>query len=200
MVTAIAHGIESIIPVATLDECKALGKEGYITAAERDGKKAFGFDLGNSPFSYMDENLKGKSIAVTTTNGTQAIVQSQAAVQIIPGSFLNISALAGYLKSTERPVVAVCAGWKGQVNAEDTLFAGALFNKISSRFNMDGDGALLASTLFEQARNDMYNFLTQSSHFKRLVSLGIDEDIRFCLTSDLYQVVPKMRQDRLVAS
>jgi len=198
MVTALSHGVEAIIPVATLEECKALGAKGYVTAAERDGKKAPGFDLGNSPFSYMDKNLKGKTIAVTTTNGTQAIVASQDAFKILVGSFLNISALARHLKDAEKPVVAVCAGWKGQVNAEDTLFAGALFDLLHPRFTPEGDGVLLATALFQQAQNDSYQFLTQASHYERLANLGIDEDIHFCLKRDEYQTVAGMRQGRLV--
>src|SRR5690606_28130478 len=79
MTTAIAHGVKSLIPVATLEECKTLQQNGYIAAAERDGKMADGFDLGNSPFSYMEKPLAGKTIAVTTTNGTQAIVKSREA-------------------------------------------------------------------------------------------------------------------------
>ncbi len=198
MVTALSHGVDAIIPVATLEECKALGTKGYVTAAERDGKKAPGFDLGNSPFSYIDKNLKGKTIAVTTTNGTQAIVASRDAFQILVGSFLNISALARHLKDTEKPVVAVCAGWKGQVNAEDTLFAGALFELLNPRFISDGDGALLASSVYSQAKSDVYQYLTKASHYKRLASLGIDEDIHFCLKRDEYQTVAAMRQGRLV--
>lgn len=197
MVTALAHGVEAIIPVATLEECKALGEKGYLTAAERDGKKAAGFDLGNSPFSYMDNNLKGKTIAVTTTNGTQAIVQSSDAFQIVVGAFLNITALAHYLKAGEKPVVAVCAGWKGQVNAEDTIFAGALMQALSSRFTPEGDGALLAEAVVKQAGSDHFAYLTKASHFKRLANLGIEKDIHFCLEPDRYQVVPVMRQGRL---
>src|SRR5688572_17091722 len=73
MVTAFAHGIEKIIPVSTLDDCLNLKKTGYLTAAERDGRKAEGFDLGNSPFSYMEAGIKGKTLVMTTTNGTHAI-------------------------------------------------------------------------------------------------------------------------------
>ena len=70
--TALACGIEALIPVATLEECQQLGTCGHLTAAERDGHKADGFDLGNSPFSYQNPELKGRTVAVTTTNGTQA--------------------------------------------------------------------------------------------------------------------------------
>src|SRR5690242_17663472 len=76
MTTAFAHGISAITPFADLHECLAMKSEHYFTAGERDGKKVDGFDLGNSPFEYMDEKLRGKKIAFTTTNGTQAIARS----------------------------------------------------------------------------------------------------------------------------
>ncbi len=77
-------------------------------------KKIEGFDLGNSPFEYMAEELKGKSIAFTTTNGTQAIIRSLGAREIIIGSFLNLSAVVNYLREGSNNVLVVCAGWKGK--------------------------------------------------------------------------------------
>src|SRR6188768_1930193 len=87
MTTAFANGITEIAPFADLDACLAMKSKGYFTAGERDGKKVDGFDLGNSPFEYMDENLRGKKIAFTTTNGTEAIARSHGAREIIIGSF-----------------------------------------------------------------------------------------------------------------
>src|SRR5688500_402156 len=86
MTTAFAHGIESIAPFAMLEECLAMKAKGYYTAGERDGKKVEGFDLGNSPFEYQQAYLKGHKIAYTTTNGTQAIVKSLGAKEVIIGS------------------------------------------------------------------------------------------------------------------
>ena len=97
MTTAFAHGIDSITPFAKLEDCIAMKAKGYFTAGERDGKKVNGFDLGNSPFEYMDEKLKGKKIAFTTTNGTQAIVKAIEAKEILIGSFLNLSAITSHL-------------------------------------------------------------------------------------------------------
>src|SRR6187549_669332 len=105
MTTAFAHGIESITPFAKLEDCLTMKSKGYFTAGERDGKKVDGFDLGNSPFEYMDENLKGKKIAFTTTNGTQAIAKSAGAKEIIIGSFLNLSAVTNYLLHGENNVL-----------------------------------------------------------------------------------------------
>jgi 2-phosphosulfolactate phosphatase len=113
MTTAFAHGVEKIIPVATLEECRALQVQGLLAAAERDAKKAEGFDLDNSPFSYMDEKLKGQTIAMTTTNGTLAITKSSKAIKVIIGSFLNKTAVINFLLSQPHHVLILCAGWKG---------------------------------------------------------------------------------------
>lgn len=199
MTTAIAHGVKSIIPVATLDECKALQRQGYIAAAERDGKMADGFDLGNSPFSYMDPSLAGKTIAVTTTNGTQAIVRSKDAEEIIVGSFLNRSAIVNYLKSQPNDVLLLCAGWKGKVNLEDTLYAGAIIEGLGNSFTTDDDAAIAAATLYKAAKKDLESYLSQSSHVRRLKGLNIHRDITFCLTTDLYNVIPVLRDRSLVA-
>lgn len=121
MVTAFAHGIESIYPVAKLEDCRAMKAKGYLIAGEREGEKVADFDLGNSPFEYMTENLKGKQIAFTTTNGTQAIAKSIGAKEIIIGAFLNLSAVAGHLIKSNNNVLIVCAGWKGKVNPK-TLY------------------------------------------------------------------------------
>ncbi len=97
MVTAMAHGASEIIPVATLEEAKSYLDRGFLCAAERDGAPVDGFPLDNSPFSYMNERIKGKPIVITTTNGTLAITKSTAADQVLAGAFLNIKAVAGYL-------------------------------------------------------------------------------------------------------
>ena len=105
MTTGIAHGVAQIKPVATLDECRELKKEGFFTAAERNGAKVEGFDIGNSPYSYMEEKFVGTKIATTTTNGTIAITKSTAADEVIIGSFLNLSTVAEHLIHTGKDVV-----------------------------------------------------------------------------------------------
>src|SRR5690606_21434545 len=90
MVTAFAHGATDIIPVMQLEECRAYAGQGCLTAAERNGIKAEGFDLGNSPFAYMNGQVKDRTVAITTTNGTRAIRLSEAAQEIIVGAFLNL--------------------------------------------------------------------------------------------------------------
>jgi len=193
MTTAFAHGIEGIVPFAKLDDCRAMKAKGYFTAGERDGQKVEGFDLGNSPFEYMDEKLRGEKIAFTTTNGTQAIAMSEGAKEIIIGSFLNLSAVSKYLLNGDNNVLVVCAGWKGKVNLEDTLFAGALVESLKEHIEPDCDAPLIAQHLYSQAKHNMVDFLKNSSHVKRLARLNIFKDIEFCLTPDQYPVVPVIR-------
>src|SRR5687768_13350920 len=135
MTTAFAHGIESIKTFSGLAECLELRNEQYLTAGERDGKKVEGFDLGNSPFEYMNGSVRGRKIAFTTTNGTQAIAKASSAKDIIIGSFLNLSAVVAYLRKTPNNVLIVCSGWKGKVNLEDTVFAGALVENLKNEFD-----------------------------------------------------------------
>ena len=197
MTTAFAHGIKSITPFAKLEDCMAMKEQQYVTAGERDGKKVEGFDLGNSPFEYMDEKLKGAKIAFTTTNGTQAIAKSEGAKEIIIGSFLNLSAVTDYLRRGDNNVLVVCAGWKGKVNLEDTIFAGAVVEMLKDQIHSDCDAPLAAQHLYTLAMDDLEGFLKNSSHVMRLAKLNIHKDIRFCLTPDQYNVVPMLKNGAL---
>jgi 2-phosphosulfolactate phosphatase len=197
MTTAFAHGIDTIAPFAKLDDCLAMKAKGYYTAGERDGKKVDGFDFGNSPFEYQDPKLRGAKIAFTTTNGTQAIAKSLGASEIIVGSFLNLTAVANHLRMLSQNILVVCAGWKGKFNLEDTLFAGALVEKLKTEVQPACDAPLAAQALYNQAKGNMVEFLSNSSHVKRLAKLNIHKDITFCLTEDTYSVVPILRESVL---
>lgn len=197
MVTAFAHGIEKIIPVSTLDDCLAQKQAGFLTAAERDGRQAEGFDMGNSPFSYMEAHIKGKTLIMTTTNGTSAIRLSMAADTVITGAFLNVGKVAEFAEAEGKDVLVVCAGWKGNFNLEDTLFAGALAERLPT-FAPANDATLAARHLYRLAKNDMVGFLANSSHVQRLKKLDIVQDVAYCLQEDLYEVVPVLEGDYLV--
>lgn len=197
MTTALAHGVVSIRPVAEVEESRALRAQGYLVAAERGGEKVEGFDLGNSPFEYMDEGLRGRKIGVTTTNGTRAISLSKGAEKLMIGSFLNLKAVVNRLNKQENDVLVVCAGWKGHVNLEDTLFAGALAEQLTAKYTRACDSTLTAIALYHQAQNSLLAFLQNSSHVQRLKGLGIEKDIAFCLQQDIYDVVPILKGDEL---
>jgi 2-phosphosulfolactate phosphatase len=198
---AFEHGVRSIIPVSTVEEAMELKKRGCLAGAERDGAMLEGFDFGNSPFSYMDPKIKGRDVALTTTNGTFAINTARlTAKQVAIGSFLNYSVLCDWLVRQKRSVIALCAGWKGSFNLEDTLFAGALVYRLKKEFGFSygRDACIAAEYLYMLGKNDLYGFLEDSSHRLRLEKLNIEKDIAVCLTPDQTQVVPVLREGALM--
>jgi 2-phosphosulfolactate phosphatase len=204
IVTALGEGITHIFPVASLDECTAYGREhGCLTAAERDGIQADGVDLGNSPFGFLNaaRPVRGRALTISTTNGTAALRLSLAADAVVVGAFLNLAAVADFARQQQRDVLVVCAGWKGQFCLEDTVFGGALAERLAADFDVrSSDATLAALHLWEQGKADLSAYLLQSSHVRRLNSLEASKDFEFCVTIDAYaQVLPIWREDRLVA-
>lgn len=202
MVTALAAGVTHIVPVAELVECRAFAPQGYLTAAERDGVQADGVDLGNSPFGYLDGNVavRGRAVAITTTNGTRALHLSLAADTVLLGAFLNLEAVADFLRKQQKDVLVVCAGWKGQFNLEDTLYGGALAERLAPAFDSrHSDAALAALHLWERAKPDLAGYLLQSAHVRRLNSLEVNQDMEFCIRLDEYDLVPIWQDGRIVA-
>ena len=197
--TALYNGAARVIPVAAVDECISIGRElNAITAGERDGKIAEGLQHGNSPFEYPRSFVEGKTVVLTTTNGTKLLHMAKDAIQIVTGSFPNLSAVCDYLAAQGQPVILGCAAWKDRVNMEDTLFAGAVISRIKQHFNLNCDSALAAETLYHTAKNDLFGFMKQASHFQRLSRYGLEKDIRYCLTPDGANVLPVLRNGELV--
>jgi len=196
----IENGAEAIIPVSQVEECSAYREKGldYLLAAERDGKVVDGFDFGNSPFSYTAEKVAGKTIVLTTTNGTHALHLSRSAKRIVIGSFLNLTALSNWLKTQNENILLVCAGWKNNFNLEDTLFAGAVIEQLKTESFVLDDAALAANDLFQLGKDDINLYLKKTSHGERLKKLGIEKDIEFCLKIDITTAIPVLEGERLV--
>ena len=200
IVTAFYNGVSKMIPVATIEEAREYQKNGFLAAAERDGEVVEGFELGNSPFGYMNNKIKGKTIAISTTNGTQAIEVSKNANKIIIGSFLNLDVVCEYLLTQQKDVVLLCAGWKNKFNLEDTLFAGAVIEKLSHQHSVtyNCDSAIASKHLFNLAKQDLFSFLSASSHRQRLAKLDLERDIQYCLTFNQCSVIPFLEGKYLV--
>jgi 2-phosphosulfolactate phosphatase len=203
--TALHNGAASVIPVATVPQCIELGEAvGGITAGERDGKVAEGLKYGNSPFEYPRSFIENKVLVLTTTNGTKLLHMAldRGAPEIITGSFPNLSAVCDHLIASDKDVLLGCAAWKDRVNLEDTLFAGAVINRIKSYFNILCDSSSIASTMFQEAGKDRFEFMKNknATHYHRLMKYGLEKDIRYCLTEDGANVLPIFKGDRLVIS
>ena len=157
-----------------------------------------GFDFGNSPFSYTREKVAGKTVVLTTTNGTQALHLSRKAKEVVIGSFLNLTSLCNWLKTRNENVLLVCAGWKNNFCLEDTLFAGAVVERIKWMNFEPDDAAIAASDLYHTGSTDINNYLKKSAHGERLKKLDIEKDIQFCLQIDLTTAIPVLKGNKLI--
>ena len=202
--TALYNGAKSVIPVDSVAECIRIGKQiESVTAGERDGKKAEGLEYGNSPFEYSKEFISGKTLVLTTTNGTKLLhmALNKNAKAVITGSFPNLSAVCDFLAAQKQNVILGCAAWKNRVNIEDTLFAGAVVNKIGKQFSINCDSTEMAAAMYNAAKDDLFEFMKakNASHYLRLAGFGLEKDIRYCLTEDVANATVVYEDGKLLA-
>ena len=199
--TAFMEGVKAVIPVQSIEEALSYkGKEGYIVAAERNAKPIEGFDFGNSPFHYIKADVKGKILVLTTTNGTKAIHNSRKH-KVITASYINIDAVARHLINERNDVIILCSGWKGVFNLEDPIFAGSLANLLmeSNKYESSCDSLFASTELLKNSNGDLFNYLKKSSHRKRLKSLNMEDDTRYCLSPHKKSdIIPILRGNKLV--
>ena len=201
--TALYNGAKEVIPVDSVSRCIEIGKHvSGITAGERDGKIAEGLSYGNSPFEYPEEFIKGKTLVLTTTNGTKLLHMAldKGAKEIIIGAFTNLSSVCNHLLEMKKDVMLACAAWKDRVNLEDTLFAGAVVSKVKEHFGINCDSSHMAESLYNLGKSDLYEFLKRNdaSHYHRLTGFGLEKDIRYCLTEDVADVLPVYIDGKLI--
>lgn len=197
MVAGLGSGVKKIMPVATVAACEALGQKGYIMAGERDGCKLPQFDIGNSPFDYIQAGLKGSYIAATTTNGTRAIELAREASEVIIGAFLNLSAVVQHLRNQKRDTLLLCSGWKGRYNLEDSLFAGAVCEGLAQTITLNSDEAIAALHLYRSMAHNLSNHICNSNHADRLARFGVIKDAEYCAKVDQFNIVPRLIGDEL---
>jgi 2-phosphosulfolactate phosphatase len=197
---AFDNGIEAIIPVPTVEEAWEYKQKGYLAGAERKGQIVEGFDFGNSPFSYMKEEFKGKEVVLTTTNGTKSLDVAKDAEIVVVGSFLNLDILSKWLAEQNKNVLCLCSGWQDKFNLEDTICAGAISEYLIStgQFTSVEDSSIAAKYLYLSAKDNYLGYLKSSSHRRRLKNLNLNEDIKYCLTPNQTDVIPILKNGKLV--
>lgn len=197
MVAGMGSGVASICPVASVEECQTLGKQGFAMAGERNGQKVEGFDLGNSPLEYQEAKWQGKHIATTTTNGTHAIACAAESQEIVIAALLNLDAVVDYLRKQNQNIVLFCAGWKGKYNIEDSLCAGAIANGLSDMITHTSDATQAAIYLYQACETKLAEVIAQSDHAQRLSGFGIADDVAYCAQRNVFDVVPVLQNGEL---
>jgi len=203
IVTALANGAKAVIPSSTLSEARALAKRhGAILAGERKGKKPEGFELGNSPLEFTREVVRGRTVVLTTTSGTRAIVLGKKGRNVLVGSFLNLDATVRLVcqlaEAMGSGVSLVTAGTRGAFSLEDFLCAGAISDQLVQNGTRLDDGCLASVHAWRGARSDLLSALREGLHAKRLASMGFSNDVNFAAKLNLFDIAAVLRKDRIV--
>ncbi len=193
IVAALAEEASLVKPVASVDEALLYKDKDYLIAGERGGLPPEGFDLGNSPREAY--KMARSKVVLTTTNGTKALNFVKKSKAICAGSFLNLKAVANFAQRFDN-VVILCAGTEGELSLEDFLFAGKLALKLES-YSSDNDAAIIARK-YSSTVDDISQEIFSSHHARRLIKLGLEEDVKFCAQEDIYDLVPILTPEGFV--
>lgn len=196
MIKAFENGCQAFIPVRTVEEAKervAGDSSGfYCLGGERGGRKLEGFQFGNSPRDYRPEEVFGKTVVMTTTNGTRTLVAAQGAAKVFIGAFLNRRALARRLAEEKRDVIIACAGEKEHFCLEDALCAGSIIEtleKLDVSLSLS-DSAIAARFLYQSSKDSLCQRLLECEWGKYLESIGQGPDVEICAQLDSSAIVP----------
>jgi 2-phosphosulfolactate phosphatase len=185
-------GVKRIIPVSELSELRAMKEKGFLTAAERDGKKVDFADFGNSPSVFLESKLLGSDLAYSTTNGTRAMHLARDASGMITACFSNLGAAVSYLSESGKDVLILCSGWKNGFSLEDTLCAGALSASLleTGQYTAGDDACTAAAELWQIASEALQEFASHGEHYQRLLRLDYRKDLAYCFRLNTSLRVP----------
>lgn len=202
IVTALALGARRILPVTTIQQARQLATNGRILAGERAAKKIDGFHLGNSPSALRDFPIEGKELVLTTTNGTKAIAKARKAAYLLIGSFLNLSDCARTAVQLDKPILILCSGTEGVFSLEDGVAAGAIIDtclQMKPIYQLD-DLGMMARKSYRSWLRRGWNELKYSRGGRRVMELGLEEDLDYSLQIDRFAITPIVTDQGIVVS
>ncbi len=202
MVTALNNGCDKIIPVKEIEEAIDIASKDrnkYLLGGERGGIKIDKFDFSNSPLDYIEDIVKGKSLIMTTTNGTRAIKNSEEAEKIFIGALINGRVVAEKLAKLNKNVTFVNAGTDGEFSMDDFITSGYIINCLRDIMKNHCTLTDIAKTSEYVYINNpsIISFVKDALHYKRMKDLRYNEDLRYCLSKDLINIVPEYRDGEI---
>ena len=214
--TALDNGAREVIPVRTVEEAESLfvtcNASMTLRGGERNALKIEGFDLSNSPLEYKKKMVEGKTVILTTTNGTNAINNIIGADEVILACFRNVAAVVehvlehnptsldvGLSHCGSRNGIIVCAGTEGRLSLDDGLCAGMIIELMKQQTEVELDDlGLLLNRFYNESKDNLFGALSGCYHLKRLFTLGFYDDIKFCLETNCVQTVPVLENGKIV--
>ena len=204
IITALANGASEIIPTPTIRKARQMKQRNpnYIVAGERKGIKPEGFDLGNSPSEFTRTKIRGRSIILTTTDGTKAFeLAKKSARPSLVGGFLNAAAVGKKLYElaygNNCGVSLIACGKKGKLSIEDFVCTGRILEMMPVEELALSDSALAALVASEGAGEKVVELVRSSEHGQYLVKIGLTKDVGFCLGINRYSDVPIFDSGRI---
>jgi 2-phosphosulfolactate phosphatase len=207
MCAALTHGAKAIIPVASTEEAlrlaQTIGSDDILLAGEKNCLRIPGFQLGNSPLEMTESAVKGKTIVVTTSNGTQALLACQGAGAVYPAAAVNLTLAADKARETletDRHVLVLCAGRDGAFSLDDSYCAGRLISTVFGNRKPRralNDAGLACLDLVRRYGDRWERPLAYSQAGRELIRLGFRSDLRDAARLDAYPVLPHFHERRV---
>jgi 2-phosphosulfolactate phosphatase len=203
---ALSNGARAVIPFEGVDDAiiraRSLEQSEVLLAGERKMAPIAGFPLGNSPREFTADVVSGKTIVMTTTNGTAALYHANGAGEVLVGAFANYSSILTRLRAAARAdksITIICAGTNGRFALEDAICAGRFVRGVARRGIQPvlGDAATVASMIDRRMGADLPAALRDSEHGRALIDAGLGDDVAYCAMIDSHPVIPIYR-DRQV--
>jgi 2-phosphosulfolactate phosphatase len=195
MIAALDAGAKEIRIFDSLDAARAAARgveDKKSLCGEQRCRKPPDFDLGNSPADFTTKTVKDRTLFMSTTNGTRAIVSAQAASTIFIGALVNARAVARLLQQLGRDVTLLCAGTEGEYSEEDAFGAGAILAHLA------------AESANEEARKCEQTFLTYNfppaklfrttTGGRNIIAAGLERDLEFAARLSVFDVVGEVRK------
>ncbi len=205
--TALENGAREVIPVKTVEEAQNLYAQcdtaKTLRGGERNALKIEGFDLSNSPLEYKKKVVEGKTLILTTTNGTYAINNIIGADEVVLACFRNgvavVEHIVGLSHRGSRDIAIVCAGTESHFSLDDGLCAGMIIELLKQQTEVETDDlGLLLHRFYNESKDNLFGALSGCYHLKRLFTLGFYDDIKFCLETNCIQTVPVLKDGKIV--
>jgi 2-phosphosulfolactate phosphatase len=203
VVQALGSGARAIFPVSSIEEAlklaNTLGREEVLLCGERRALPIEGFDLGNSPGDFTRKRVAGKTLVMSTTNGTALMTAATTAERVVIASFLNLSAVVADLVRSEGDAVLLCSGREGKFALEDAVCAGKIAAGVMAARGAAwtlNDGATAALALAKRF-TDLPALLPTTGAGQQIVEAELEGDLGICARIDLHAIVPVL-QDRQI--
>lgn len=186
IITALSNGMSAVKPVSSVEECV-----GEVTAGERGGHKITQLDFDNSPLVFTHPRLIGKTLTLTSSNGTECLMAAASSPHAITlvGALLNVSAVAHsalqHAVDQRKNITIVAAGRNNQMAHEDLVAASEIALAIP--------GVPVLGSIKPITSSDFYRDFLNSDSGRNLALLGKTNDVIFCAEKDKFPIVPRLR-------